>query len=155
MSDAPKSKPIYYNANYSHGVDEKRRLQIPAKWRPEAEGAELTLMFWPKHKAGACLRVLPPAQMEQLLADINALPKGDPNKIALKRFIGSESEQVTLDKAGRICLPEKMARDAGIADQAVLVGMLDHFEIWNAQTLEKARSMDASPTLEAISNILD
>jgi len=28
-------------------------------------------------------------------------------------FIGSESVQVTLDKAGRICLPEKMATDAG------------------------------------------
>jgi MraZ protein len=155
MSDAPEPKPIYYNANYSHGVDEKRRLQIPAKWRPESEGEELTLMFWPKHKAGACLRVLPPQQMAEMLADINALPKGDPKKIALKRFIGSESEQVTLDKSGRICLPEKMARGAGITDQAVLVGMLDHFEIWNAQALEKARALDESPTLDAISQIID
>jgi MraZ protein len=155
MSAPSPKPPIYYNANYTHGVDEKRRLQIPAKWRPSEEGAELTLMFWPKHKAGACLRVLPPEQMAKVLADINALPAGDPNKIVLKRFIGSESIQVTLDKAGRICLPETMAHNVGVKDQAVLVGMLDHFEIWSAETLEKARAMDASPALDAISRILD
>ncbi|HEY4414682.1 MAG TPA: cell division/cell wall cluster transcriptional repressor MraZ [Verrucomicrobiae bacterium] len=155
MSAAPNQKPIYYNANHSHGVDEKRRLQIPAKWRPEEEGAELTLMFWPKHKAGACLRVLPPEQMAKLLADINALPNGDPNKVMMKRFVGSESEQVTLDKAGRICLPEKMRTGAGIKDQAVLVGMLDYFEIWDAETLDKARAMDASPTVDALAKFLD
>jgi MraZ protein len=155
MSVVPVKLPTYYNANFSHGVDEKRRLQIPAKWRPEEAGTELTLMYWPKHKAGACLRVLPPEGMAKLLADINALKNGDPDKIALKRFIGSESEQVTLDKAGRICLPGELARKAGITDQAVLVGMLDYFEIWNGAALEKAKAMDASSALEAISRILD
>ena len=24
----------YYNSLYRHGVDEKRRIQVPAKWRP-------------------------------------------------------------------------------------------------------------------------
>jgi hypothetical protein len=38
-----------------------------------------------------------------------------------------------LDKAGRICLPEGMARAAGIKDEAVLVGLLDRFEIWNPE----------------------
>ncbi len=59
------------------------------------------------------------------------MPNSDPNKVVLKRFIGSESVQVTLDKAGRICLPEKMAKEAGISEEAVLVGLLDRFEIWS------------------------
>jgi len=111
MSDAQSIPQTVYNSCFQHGVDEKRRLQIPAKWRPEDDGVELTMMLWPKHNAGMCLRVLPPVQMAQLMADIDAMPKGDEKKIYLKRFIGSESAQVTLDKAGRICIPDEMARE--------------------------------------------
>jgi MraZ protein len=139
----------YYNALYRHGVDEKRRLQIPAKWRPAEAGVEFTLILWPKSKEGPCLRVLPPEEMAELMRDIDAMPNGDPNKVVLKRFIGSESVQVTLDKAGRICLPEEMARAAGIRDEAVLVGLLDRFEIWNPDRYEKVRSSDAIMAQEA------
>ncbi len=83
------------------------------------------------------------------MRDIDAMPNSDPNKVVLKRFIGSESEQVALDKAGRICLPEKMARDAGITNEAVLVGLLDRFEIWNPERYEKVKTSDAIMAQEA------
>ncbi len=81
--------------------------------------------------------------MAQLMADIDAMPNGDPNKVVLKRFIGSESVQVTLDKSGRICLPDEMARLAGIKDEAVLVGLLDRFEIWNPDRYKNVKATDA------------
>jgi len=149
MSAAETMEPTYYNSCYRHGVDEKRRVQIPAKWRPEAAGTELTIILWPKHQAGNCLRVLPPAEMAQLMADIDAMPNGDPNKVVLKRFIGSESVQVTVDKSGRICLPDEMARSAGIKDEAVLVGLLDRFEIWNPSRYENVKAADAVLASEA------
>jgi MraZ protein len=144
-----KAERTYYNSLYRHGVDNKRRVQIPAKWRPAEPGTELTLMLWPKAKEGPCLRVLPPQQMAKLMRDVDAMPNGDANKVVLKRFIGSESVQVTLDKAGRICLPEKMARDAGINDEAMLVGLLDRFEIWSPQRYERVRAADAVMAQEA------
>src|SRR6266508_3816616 len=119
--------PTYYNSLYHLGVDDKRRVQIPAKWRPAKSGSELTLILWPQSKEGPCLRVLPPQQMAGLMRDIDAMPNSDPNKVPLKRFIGSESVQAPLDKGGRICLPEGMAKAAGISEQAVLVGLLDRF----------------------------
>lgn len=139
----------YYNSSYRHGVDDKRRLQIPAKWRPSKDGVEFTLILWPKSKEGPCLRVLPPQEMAELMRDIDAMPNGDPSKVVLKRFIGSESVQVALDKAGRICLPEEMAGAAGIKDQAVLVGLLDRFEIWNPERFGKVRASDAVMAQEA------
>ena len=36
------------------------------------------------------MRALPPTEMAKLAADIEAMPKGDPKKIALKRFIGAD-----------------------------------------------------------------
>jgi transcriptional regulator MraZ len=149
MSDARANEPSYYNSCFRHGVDEKRRVQIPAKWRPEEEGTELTVILWPKHPAGACLRVLPPSQMAKLKADLDAMPNSDLNKVVLKRFIGSESAQVVLDKTGRICLPEAMARKAGIKNEAVLVGLLDRFEIWSPDRHENVKAADAAVASEA------
>ena len=149
MQQTENSARTYYNSSYRHGVDEKRRVQIPAKWRPAEAGTELTLMLWPKHKEGPCLRVLPPGEMAKLVASIEAMSNGDPNKVVLKRFIGSESVQVSVDKAGRICLPEDMSRAAGIKGEAVLVGLLDRFEIWNPQSYEKVKASDAVLAHEA------
>jgi MraZ protein len=143
------TETTYYNSLYRHGVDEKRRVQVPAKWRPTEAGVEFTLIVWPKSKDGPCLRVLPPKEMAELMRDIDAMPNSDPNKVVLKRFIGSESVQVTLDKAGRICLPEEMSKAAGIADEAILVGLLDRFEIWNPDRYEKVRASDAVMAQEA------
>lgn len=149
MEPQPSVQPTYYNSFYKHGVDEKRRVQVPAKWRPPEPNVEFTLILWPKAKEGPCLRVLPPEEMAKLKRDIDAMPNGDPNKVVLKRFIGSESVQVALDKAGRICLPEEMTKAAGIAGQAILVGLLDRFEIWNPQRYEKIRASDAVMAQEA------
>ncbi len=149
MDRTESSARTYYNSLYRHGVDEKRRVQIPAKWRPVEAGVEFTLILWPKAKEGPCLRALPPEEMAALMRDIDAMPNGDPNKVVLKRFIGSESIQVMLDKAGRICLPEEMAKAAGIGEEAVLVGLLDRFEIWNPERYEKVRASDAIMAQEA------
>jgi len=149
MDSNDTGAPTYYNSLFRFGVDEKRRVQIPAKWRPLQAGVEFTLVVWPKTKEGPCLRALPPQQMATLMRDIDSMPNNDPNKGVLKRFIGSESVQAPLDKAGRICLPEDMAKAAGITDQAVLVGLLDRFEIWSPDRYEKIKASDAVMAQEA------
>ncbi|HZL43960.1 MAG TPA: hypothetical protein VFD66_11865 [Verrucomicrobiae bacterium] len=149
MDTSERNPKTYYNSVYRHGVDDKRRVQIPSKWRPARASIEFTLMLWPKSNEGPCLRVLPPDQMAELMSDIDAMPNSDPNKVVLKRFIGSESVQVAVDKGGRICLPEAMAKAADIRDEAMLVGLLDRFEIWNPGRYERVRSSDAVMAQEA------
>ena len=144
MGSTTKTEPTYYNSRFQHGVDDKRRVQIPAKWRPQKAGLELTLILWPREGAGPCVRVLPPAQMAKLMQSIDEMPNSDPKKVVLKRIIGSGSAQATVDKAGRICLPDEMAREAGLKDEAVLVGLLDRFEIWNPERYEKVQAADAA-----------
>jgi len=148
-SEESVDQVCYYNSLYRHGVDEKRRVQIPSKWRPVQAGIEFTLVVWPKAKEGPCLRALPPRQMAELMRDIREMQNSDPNKVVLKRIIGSESEQVAVDKSGRICLPEGMAKAAGIKDEAVLVGLLDRFEIWSPERYEKVKLSDSVMAQEA------
>ena len=153
MPSNPASEPIYYNSLYRHGVDEKRRVQIPAKWRlvqPEV----LTLLLWPKGTmTEACLLVLPPREWEGLVQKLKAMPYADPRAEALRRLLGKKSDRVTLDKGGRICLPEAMAKAAAIDKEAMLVGLVDRFEIWDPDRYEKASSVDDELLPEAFKMI--
>ncbi len=140
MEPNDTNEPVCYNASFRHGVDDKRRVQIPALWRPAVPGTQLTLVSYPASKeVGRCLRVLSLKQMLKVMEQIDAIPSRDPRKVLLQRTFGGESVQVALDKAGRILIPEKMALDAGIKDEALLIGMLRFYDIWNPERYEKIK----------------
>src|SRR5277367_3174377 len=132
MANNESNETIYYLSLFRHGVDEKRRVQIPSKWRPSQPDTELTLILWPNGAlTEANLLVLPPVQMKALSDKIEAMPFADPKAQALRRLLGSKSARVTLDKAGRICIPDALAKAVEIDNEAVLVGLVDRFEIWS------------------------
>src|SRR5438034_4012383 len=115
MPSKPSSEPVYYNSLYRHGVDEKRRVQIPAKWRtPETE--VLTLVLWPKGvMPEACLLVLPPKEWEALVQKLKAMPFADPRP---KRCAGCSEKSPTAllwtKAAGFVCRTQwpKLRRSA-------------------------------------------
>jgi MraZ protein len=149
MSTSDSIEPIYFNSFYRHGVDDKRRVQIPAKWRPAAE-IQYTLILWPKGlQQEACLLVLPPEEWGALVQKLKAMPYSDPKAEALRRLLGRKSDRVVLDKAGRICLPDAMAKAVGIEKEAVLAGLVDRFEIWNPERFEAASAVDEELSPEA------
>jgi MraZ protein len=141
MADAVANGKMTYNGCYRHKVDDKGRLPVPFRWRPE-QSIEFTLTIWPQHKAGTCLRVLLPEQWAKLLADIDAMPSKKKIKSVLKRRIGTSSAQAKLDSVGRITIPNDMAKAAGITNEAVLAGMIDRFEIWSPERYDKSEALD-------------
>jgi MraZ protein len=154
MSASVSSEVIFYNSLYRHGVDDKRRVQIPAKWRPSDANVEFTLILWPKGTLqDACLLVLPPAEWLDLVQKLKALPFADPKAEVLRRIIGRKSDRVALDKGGRICLPEAMAKAAGIDKEAVLLGLVDRFEIWNPERFESVSAVDEHLSPEVFQQI--
>ena len=145
MSSNETNERISYKASYRHGVDEKRRVQIPAKWRPTQPDVRFHLMVWqPPGQQQACLLVLPPRAYGKLEEKLEAMSFSDPQAESLRRFLGELSDDVFLDKGGRICLPDSMAKAAGIAGEAVLVGLFDRFQIWNPEQYELVKASDAA-----------
>ena len=141
---------VFYNSIYRHGVDEKRRLQIPAKWRPTEENFQFTVILWPGSSGKEpYLLVLPPEPLKTLVDKLKGMPYSDPKADSLRRLLGKNSDQVVMDKAGRICLPELMAAGAGIDREAVLIGSWDRFEIWNPNRYEAASRVDDALASEA------
>lgn len=140
---ATENTEIYYSSFFRHGVDDKRRLQIPSKWRPAETDFYYTLILWPNgNQADACLLALPPAVWRSLVEKLKQMPFADPKAQALRRLIGMKSAQAPVDKVGRICLPEEMAKTVGIDKEAVLVGMLDRFQIWSPARHEAVKAED-------------
>jgi MraZ protein len=145
-----QAAPVFYTAVYRHGVDEKRRVQIPAKWRPMDENFQFTLILWPKSGAKQeYILVLPPEPLRVLVEKLKSMPYSDPQADSLRRLLGRNSDQVTLDKSGRICLPEGMAKTAGLDRDAVLVGSWDRFEIWSPARFETTSNVDDALASEA------
>ena len=95
------------------------------------------LVLWPGGpQKEICLMVLPPAAAQRLTDRITAMAFGDAQVESLRRYLGRNSQMVMSDKAGRITLPEHMARAAGIEKEVVLVGMFDRFQMWSPERFE-------------------
>jgi MraZ protein len=137
-----------YSLVYRHSLDDKRRLPVPFRWRPK-DPFDFTLVVWPKHPAGTCLRVFPPVAWAKFRAEIEAM-QDIAKKPALKRMIGSFSTSIKLDAAGRLTIPEEMAAEADISNQAVLVGLLDRFEIWSPARYAEAKAQDNATWKQAL-----
>ena len=149
MPESAPSVPTFYNSSYRNTVDEKRRVQIPAKWRA-GETEEFVLIRWPNgvHKE-ACLLALPITEWMGLVQKLKAMPYSDPKADSLRRLLGRKSDRVSTDKSGRVCLPEDMAKATEIEREAVLVGLVDRFEIWNPKRYEEVTAVDEALSSEA------
>ena len=61
----------------------------------------------------------------------------DPPALRLyKRYFLGSAEECQPDKQGRILIPNHLRQEVGIEREVVLIGMLNHFEIWSPERLE-------------------
>lgn len=156
MGESKQTCATRYYAVYEHLVDEKRRVQIPAKWRPPAEETdfEFLLVLWqPQGQEYPCLLALPPQAVQALEDRVFKLSYADLRVETLRRVITKKSDSVRLDSAGRICLPQWLAEAAHIARKAVLVGMIDRFQIWNPDYYKVIEEQDKAREQEALALI--
>lgn len=123
---------FYYE--FEHGVDDKRRVQTPMRWKANLNAPHYVLVLWPHFDLGCqYIRVLPPEKHAELLSELQQVSIGDTKGMSLKRIIGRTTESVTMDGSRRLMLPKGMTDAAGITDKAVLLGAVDTFEIWSPE----------------------
>jgi division/cell wall cluster transcriptional repressor MraZ len=129
MSNA-EPKVAYFHEVFTHGIDDSRRVMLPAKWRPKDPGLVFRVLPWPVN-VEECLLVLPPERWDVMMQKLKMNRMQDRRVAALERVLGGTSAALTLDKVGRLCLPENLAKAAALEKEAVFVGRLDKFEIWS------------------------
>ena len=137
---------------FHHGIDGSRRVMVPSKWRPKSGKAELTILPWPIGQQQYLL-VLPPIRWNVLLERLNEMSLSDEEAAVVERVIGGSSAHLKLDKVGRLCLPEDLAKVAGIKQEAILVGRLNKFEIWSPDRFEDVNRGSEVLAAAAIKNL--
>ena len=111
---------------YSHTVDGKGRLALPARFRDElANGVVVTRGF------DACLLVYPTAAWLPLAERVAALSISDPDVRLLRRMLFANAIDMQLDAQGRVLVPAELRTHASLEREAVVVGMHTFIEIWS------------------------
>jgi MraZ protein len=117
---------------YSHNLDPKKRLSIPAKLRKElGAGAVLT------RGLDGCLWLFPSAQWRALAQRIAALPMAQADSRSFSRLLLSGASEVPFDALGRILVPEYLKQYANLVRDVVIVGVHTRLELWDKNAWEK------------------
>lgn len=115
-----------FMGEYSHTLDGKGRLIIPAKFR-----SLLGQRFVIARVLDECLFVFPEKQWLSFEEKLKSLPVTDPKARVFSRFVFSGAESCSLDKSGRVCIPPKLRAYAGINEEVTVIGNGDRIEIWS------------------------
>lgn len=120
-------------------LDAKGRLAIPTRYRDAlndcCDRRMIVTVAVDDRGVGekGCLWLYPLPEWELLEQKINKLPTL--NKVArkLQRFLIGYANECEMDAQGRLLLPEKLRKFAGLEKHVVLLGQLNKFEIWNEE----------------------
>lgn len=119
---------------FTHSIDDKGRLTIPAKFRGElAAGLVVTRGF------DQNLMVFPLKEWETLAEKIAQRPLSDQSARAFRRRVFSGAMDLEPDRQGRILLPQHLREFAGLNGEAVIAGMFNYLEIWSAAAWQPVR----------------
>ncbi|WP_143896016.1 division/cell wall cluster transcriptional repressor MraZ [Tepidimonas sediminis] len=111
-------------------LDAKGRLSVPTRHRDvllATAGGQLTIT---KHPHG-CLMVFPRPEWEAFRQRIAQLPM---SAQWWKRIFLGNAQDVEMDAQGRVLVAPELRAAAGITKEAMLLGMGNHFELWDAAT---------------------
>lgn len=112
---------------FQHNLDAKGRLAIPVKFRSKIESGAIVTRGLDK-----CLFVYDLKEWEVLAAKLMALPLAQTNSRAFVRLMLSGAVDVKLDEQGRILIPDYLRKYAGLKKEAIVTGLYNRIEIWDA-----------------------
>lgn len=126
-----------FMGEYSHSIDAKGRLIMPARFR-EQLGREFVVT----KGLDDCLFVYSREEWKDIEEKLLAIPQTTRDARKFVRFFYAGANIVELDKQGRLLLGTELREYAGLKKDVVLVGVLNRIEIWDRKRWEDGSSYD-------------
>ena len=124
---------------YTHTIDSKKRVSLPAKFRKEM-GKKVIIT----HGLDNCLFVYTLAEWKKVSDKLSQLSMGQSDQRGFNRFMLAGAVGIDVDSIGRILVPDFLKTFAKLKTKVVLAGVHSHVEIWDEkawraykQTIEK------------------
>jgi MraZ protein len=118
-----------------HTIDSKGRIIIPARFRDviKAQGSNGVMVS----RMDGALVAYPYDEWRKIETRILSLAEKSESMRRFRRvFIGGAFE-CSCDKQDRILIPQNLRQYAEIDEDIVLVGVLDHFEVWSRKSWDR------------------
>ena len=125
----------------SLSLDAKGRLSVPTRHRDVLSATAAGQLTITKHPHG-CLMVFPRPEWEKFRERIAQLPM---SAQWWKRIFLGNAMDVDMDGTGRVLVSPELRQAAGLTRDVMLLGMGQHFELWDKTTYEakEAEAMQA------------
>ncbi|MBQ4289345.1 MAG: division/cell wall cluster transcriptional repressor MraZ [Clostridia bacterium] len=131
---------------YSHSMDTKGRVFIPAKYREEL-GHKIYVTSGPDH----CLFVFSEKGWEDFAHKLQEMSVTDDSAIQkLLRIQLANTAECEPDKQGRILLPNKLREYASLDKEVVAIGAVSRVELWSRENWDKYNNFDSDEYNEAL-----
>lgn len=125
-----------FTGEFRHTIDSKGRLIVPSRLRDALEDDTVVLVVWPD----GCIGLWSGPGWQSLRAELLRQSKSSPSHRSAIRAIASSAHTDQVDRQGRINVPQHLRDYAGIDRDVVVVGVLDHGEIWSPEAWERERA---------------
>lgn len=110
---------------YYHRLEDKGRLSLPKKFRDQESNWVIT------RGLDGCLFLLRAENFEKEIQKISNSSFTKKANRDLVRLMTNEAQELTTDQNGRVNLPNYLIDFASLKKDLVVVGSLDHIEIWD------------------------
>lgn len=117
---------------YTYSIDEKKRLAIPVKFR-QALGKKAVLT----RGLDNCLVIYPLKEWQKLTQKLESLPAGQVDARGFIRIMLSGAVDISLDKLGRVLIPDHLKKYAFLEKNVVIIGLSNRIEIWDEKRWQK------------------
>lgn len=111
---------------YSHKLDDKKRLSIPSKWKKEF-GKNIVVT----RGLDTCLFLYTTKEWAKIAEKLAQTSMGSRDARDLNRFFLSGAVEIELDSAGRILVPDYLKDFAKLDEEIIFAGLYNRAEIWN------------------------
>lgn len=112
---------------YYHRLEDKGRLSLPKKFRDQESNWVIT------RGLDGCLFLLRAENFEKEIQKISNSSFTKKANRDLVRLMTNEAQELTTDQNGRVNLPNYLIDFASLKKELVVVGSLDHIEIWDQE----------------------
>ena len=117
---------IMFMGEYSHTIDAKGRIIVPAKFR-ESLGDNFVVT----KGLDNCLFVYTSEDWRKFEEKLRTLPLTNKDARKFTRFFLAGAAEMEIDKQGRILIPSVLREFAALEKDVVLVGVGSRIEIWD------------------------
>ena len=135
---------------YSHNIDAKGRIIMPAKLREQlGEHFMVTKGF------EGCLFVYPMDVWEELAENLSKLPSNQKSARYLQRTFLSGAAEAEPDKQGKVLITPPHREYAALTKEVVIIGVSKRVEIWDAQRWMEYSQSEEEMTVEEAAESLE